>query len=64
MFIACDRVYFSSSVRSEMCQMSLLTELKNKRATRAINRSLLTELLIQCLISPAAKAHHVEAFAC
>ena len=47
-----------------MRQMSLLTELKNIRAPRTINRSLLAEPLFQCPISPAAKAHHVEAFAC
>src|SRR5262245_57325550 len=63
MFIACDVSYFSSSVRCEMCRMSLLTELKNKRAPQAINISLLTELLFQRLVSPAANAHHVEAFA-
>ena len=28
MFIACDAVYFSSSVRSEMCQIPLLAELE------------------------------------
>jgi hypothetical protein len=44
--------------------MSLLTELENKRAPQSINISLLTELLFQRLISPAANAHHVEAFAC
>ena len=47
-----------------MCQMSLLTELKNKCGPQAINISLLTELLFQCLVSPAANAHHVKAFAC
>ena len=47
-----------------MCQMSLLTELKNKCGPQAINISLLTELIFQRLVSPAANAHHVKAFAC
>jgi hypothetical protein len=47
-----------------MCQMSLLTGLKNKCGPQAINISLLTELLFQRLVSPAANAHHVKAFVC
>lgn len=44
MFIVYGSVHFPSSARSEMCRMSLLTELKYKTAPRASNMSLLTEL--------------------
>jgi hypothetical protein len=44
MFIAGDATEFSSSVRSDICQMSLLTELENKKLS-ATNITLLAELL-------------------